>query len=126
MNNTHIAALCAGLITFNLCAVAANSPFHDAPASPQSLPADNLPPFRMLDDKGNLVPIPPMPPGAGMHRGAGVAARIHGAGTLAQSGHRRGARRSGRLRGCRISGGRIGHRLRGRSPSDADGGRVGR
>jgi uncharacterized protein GlcG (DUF336 family) len=71
MNNRQRAVLCAGLITFNLCALAADGPFHDAPASPRSLPADNLPPFRMLDDSGNLVPIPPMPPGAGMHRGAG-------------------------------------------------------
>lgn len=71
MNNQPKAALCVILITFNLCALAADSPFRDAPASPRSLPADNLPPFRMLDEKGNLVPIPPMPPGAGMHRGAG-------------------------------------------------------
>jgi uncharacterized protein GlcG (DUF336 family) len=49
----------------------AESPFHDKPASPRSLPADNLPPFRMLDDNGNLIPLPPMPPG-GLHRGAGA------------------------------------------------------
>lgn len=71
MNNQPRAGLCAVLITFNICALAADGPFHDAPATPQSLPADNLPPFRMLDDKGNLVPIPPMPPSAGRHRGAG-------------------------------------------------------
>src|SRR5271170_213460 len=51
---------------------AAESPFHDKPASPRSLPADNLPPFRMLDDNGNLIPLPGMPPG-GLHRGAGAA-----------------------------------------------------
>jgi uncharacterized protein GlcG (DUF336 family) len=50
---------------------AAESPFHDKPASPRSLPADNLPPFRMLDDNGNLIPIPELPPG-GLHRGAGA------------------------------------------------------
>src|SRR5271170_7688397 len=52
-------------------ALAAEGPFHDKPASPQSLPADNLPPFRMLDDHGNLIPLPPMPAG-GLHRGAGA------------------------------------------------------
>ena len=48
---------------------AAESPFHDKPDSPRSLPADNLPPFRMLDANGILVPLPEMPPG-GLHRGA--------------------------------------------------------
>jgi uncharacterized protein GlcG (DUF336 family) len=48
---------------------AAESPFHDKPASPRSLPADNLPPFRMLDADGNLIPLPEMPAG-GLHRGA--------------------------------------------------------
>ena len=50
---------------------AAESPFHDKPASPRSLPADNLPPFRMLDANGNLIPLPEMPLG-GLHRGAGA------------------------------------------------------
>jgi len=49
---------------------AADGPFQDKPASPRSLPADNLPPFGMLDDSGNLVPAPPMPPGA-LNRGPG-------------------------------------------------------
>jgi uncharacterized protein GlcG (DUF336 family) len=71
MNKIRRAALYGGLMTFSLGALGADGPFHDAPASPRSLPADNLPPFRMLDDGGKLVPIPPMPPGAGMHRGAG-------------------------------------------------------
>ena len=71
MNNRQRAALYAGMITFSLSSLGADGPFHDAPASSRSLPADNLPPFRMLDDSGNLVPIPPMPPGAGVHRGAG-------------------------------------------------------
>jgi uncharacterized protein GlcG (DUF336 family) len=52
---------------------AAEGPFHDKPASPRSLPADNLPPFRMLDADGNLIPLPDMPPG-GLHRGAGAPA----------------------------------------------------
>ena len=51
---------------------AAEGPFHDKPASPRSLPADNLPPFRMLDDHGNLIPIPPMPPGVELHGGPGA------------------------------------------------------
>jgi uncharacterized protein GlcG (DUF336 family) len=50
---------------------AADSVFHDRPASPQSLPADNLPPFGMLDDHGKLVPTPPIPAG-GLHRGPGT------------------------------------------------------
>jgi uncharacterized protein GlcG (DUF336 family) len=51
---------------------AADSVFHDQPASPRSLPADNLPPFGMLDEHGQLVPTPPMPAGA-LHRGPGSA-----------------------------------------------------
>jgi uncharacterized protein GlcG (DUF336 family) len=50
---------------------AAESPFHDRPASPRSLPADNLPPFGMLDEKGQLVPTPPPPPEA-LRRGPGA------------------------------------------------------
>ncbi len=56
-----------------LCAwncAAADSVFHDAPDSPRSLPADNLPPFGMLDAGGRLVPTPPIPAG-GLHRGPG-------------------------------------------------------
>jgi uncharacterized protein GlcG (DUF336 family) len=74
MNTRQRVALYVGMITFSLGALGADGPFHDAPASPRSLPADNLPPFRMLDDNGKLVPIPPLPPGAGMHRGAGSPA----------------------------------------------------
>jgi uncharacterized protein GlcG (DUF336 family) len=60
------------LLTASLGAfvAAADSVFHDKPASPRSLPADNLPPFGMLDDSGQLVPAPPMPAG-GLHRGPG-------------------------------------------------------
>jgi uncharacterized protein GlcG (DUF336 family) len=49
---------------------AAVGPFGDKPESPRSLPADNLPPFRMLDEHGTLPPIPPPPPG-GLHHGPG-------------------------------------------------------
>jgi uncharacterized protein GlcG (DUF336 family) len=45
----------------------ADAVFHDQPASPQSLPADNLPPFNMLDAQGRLKPMPPIPEGA-LHR----------------------------------------------------------
>lgn len=64
----------AGLLAigrFGTAPVAAESPFHDKPASPRSLPADNLPPFGMLDDAGHLVPTPPIPPSL-LHRGPGA------------------------------------------------------
>jgi uncharacterized protein GlcG (DUF336 family) len=51
---------------------AAVGPFGDKPDSPRSLPADNLPPFRMLDAQGYLIPLPPLPPG-GLHHDAGGA-----------------------------------------------------
>ena len=50
---------------------AADSPFHDQPASSRSLPGDNLPPFAMLDEHGGLIPVPPMPAGL-LHRGPGA------------------------------------------------------
>ncbi|HEY1312441.1 MAG TPA: heme-binding protein [Steroidobacteraceae bacterium] len=59
-----LAACLAATVTFG------DSVFHDKPASPRSLPADNLPPFGMLDEQGRLVPVPPMPAG-GLHRGPG-------------------------------------------------------
>src|SRR5579862_3046952 len=64
---------------FSLIAIAAGSlaslaggasPFHDKPASPQSLPGDNLPPFAMLDANGRLIPVPDIPASA-LHRGPG-------------------------------------------------------
>lgn len=64
--------LCTGAMLLAGSAVAADSAFHDKPDSPRSLPADNLPPFGMLDDKGQLIPAPPLPPGA-LHRGPGSA-----------------------------------------------------
>lgn len=84
-------------------AYAAESPFHDKPASAQSLPGDNLPPFRMLAN-GRLTPIPDLPPGV-THRGAGsppessapgpslesaVTAAREGVKTCAASGYRVG------------------------------------
>jgi uncharacterized protein GlcG (DUF336 family) len=53
-------------------AQAAIGPFGDKPESPRSLPADNLPPFRMLDAQGDLVPLPALPPG-GLHHEPGGA-----------------------------------------------------
>jgi uncharacterized protein GlcG (DUF336 family) len=49
----------------------AASPFHDKPASPQSLPGDNLPPFAMLDAAGKLIPVPDIPASL-LHRGPGA------------------------------------------------------
>jgi uncharacterized protein GlcG (DUF336 family) len=63
-----LAILAAGLT--GIVHAAAESPFHDQPDSPRSLPADNLPPFGMLDADGQLPPPPPLPP-AGLHRGRG-------------------------------------------------------
>lgn len=51
--------------------VLAAGPFNDQPASPRSLPADNLPPFGMLDDQGNLTPFPSNIPASALHRGPG-------------------------------------------------------
>ncbi len=64
-------ALCALLACTSAAYAADTSVFHDKPESPRSLPADNLPPFGMLDNTGHLVPPPPMPPG-GLHRGPGA------------------------------------------------------
>jgi uncharacterized protein GlcG (DUF336 family) len=64
--------VCAGGLMLTTLGIAAESIFHDKPDSPRSLPADNLPPFGMLDAKGQLVPTPPLPPG-GLHRGPGSA-----------------------------------------------------
>jgi uncharacterized protein GlcG (DUF336 family) len=57
-----------GLFSYSQAAI---GPFGDKPDSPRSLPADNLPPFRMLDAQGNLVPLPALPPG-GLHHEAGA------------------------------------------------------
>ncbi|MBU6267039.1 MAG: heme-binding protein [Sphingomonadales bacterium] len=48
---------------------APGSPFRDAPAGPRSLPGDNLPPFAMLAEDGQVaLDPPPLPPGAALPR----------------------------------------------------------
>ncbi len=75
----------AFLALFATAVGAAVGPFGDKPESPRSLPADNLPPFRMLDAQGNLPPIPPPPPG-GLHHGPGSGPESTAAGpTLKQA-----------------------------------------
>ena len=64
--------LTCALMDTLILARSAEPPFHDKPASAQSLPADNLPPFGMLNADGKLIPAPPIPAGA-MHRGLGSA-----------------------------------------------------
>jgi uncharacterized protein GlcG (DUF336 family) len=66
------ALLASSLLASAVAFAAAESPFHDQPASARSVPADNLPPFGMLDEHGKLVPTPPMPAGA-LLRGPGSA-----------------------------------------------------
>ncbi len=61
-----ICVLAAGLGGLGLARAAAESPFHDRPASPRSLPADNVPPFGVLDEDGNLIPLP-VAPSSGRH-----------------------------------------------------------
>ena len=71
MNDPSVLRSCVWGLAIGLCGLAAaDSPFHDKPASPRSLPGDKLPPFAMLDDTGKLAPVPPLPPG-GLHRGPG-------------------------------------------------------
>src|ERR1700683_3303409 len=60
-------SLCLGALAYGVCA--ARPP--DRPAGPRSLPADNLPPFGMLNAAGELVPIPTDLPDA-LHRGLGA------------------------------------------------------
>ena len=71
--------LLSSVIGFFSFSQAAVGPFGDKPDSPRSLPADNLPPFRMLDAQGNLVPLPALPPG-GLHHepGAGPESTARG------------------------------------------------
>jgi uncharacterized protein GlcG (DUF336 family) len=58
MKKILINALCVGVTVVPLCAAFAAGPEDDKPASPRSLPTDNLPPFGMLDDNGHLIPVP--------------------------------------------------------------------
>jgi uncharacterized protein GlcG (DUF336 family) len=70
MKITGVALLCAGLLCGAFSrTVNAAGPFNDQPASPRSLPADNLPPFGMLDEQGKLTPTPVIPAEL-LHRGA--------------------------------------------------------
>jgi uncharacterized protein GlcG (DUF336 family) len=62
--------LCACAVVTVPADAADTSVFHDQPASSRSLPADNLPPFSMLDDSGRLIPTPPLPASA-LRRGTG-------------------------------------------------------
>jgi uncharacterized protein GlcG (DUF336 family) len=48
-------------------AAAAEGPLRARPASPRSLPADNVPPFGIIDDDGNLIPLPAPTTGGGRH-----------------------------------------------------------
>jgi uncharacterized protein GlcG (DUF336 family) len=87
LNKMTLIAVCMVCTVCSLmeAAESADSIFHDKPASPQSLPADNLPPFGMLDDHGKLVPAPPIPAG-GLHRGPGSPPESTARGpTLSQS-----------------------------------------
>jgi uncharacterized protein GlcG (DUF336 family) len=73
LKKAALIAICVGCATGMAdVGYAADSVFHDKPVSPQSLPADNLPPFGMLDPNGKLVPTPTIPAG-GLHRGPGSA-----------------------------------------------------
>src|ERR1700744_2223755 len=45
------------LVVINASAAAPS----DKPASPLSLPTDELPPFGMLDEAGRLIPVPSLP-----------------------------------------------------------------
>lgn len=64
-------ASCLALALLAVATTQADAPFHDKPASPRSLPGDNLPPFMMLDDRGHLTPVPNIPASA-LHRGPGA------------------------------------------------------
>ncbi|MFT3905936.1 MAG: heme-binding protein [Steroidobacteraceae bacterium] len=66
---TVLVTMSGAIVAAPTAHAAAPSPFNDQPASPRSLPADNLPPFAMLDDHGQLIPTPQIPATA-LHRGA--------------------------------------------------------
>lgn len=58
---SHVIRMLGGVtVLLGAWAIAAG-PFNDQPASPRSLPGDNLPPFAMLDEQGQLVPTPVIP-----------------------------------------------------------------
>ncbi|WP_225007285.1 GlcG/HbpS family heme-binding protein [Novosphingobium percolationis] len=61
----HWMMLMAGVVLAGTAvAQPARKPFHETPAGPRALPGDRLPPFAMIDDKGDLPLVPPpLPPG---------------------------------------------------------------
>jgi uncharacterized protein GlcG (DUF336 family) len=70
MRNARTVALVAGWLLAGgatLAQAAADTPLHARPASPRSLPADNVPPFGIIDDDGNLIPLPAPSSGSGRH-----------------------------------------------------------
>lgn len=92
------------LMVLSSGAWSADPPFHDKPASAQSLPADNLPPFGMLGADGKLVPAPTIPAG-GLHRGPGSAPESTAPGpSLAQA----IKAAQGAIEACRHRGFRVG------------------
>ena len=74
---------------------ASDAPVHDRPASPRSLPGDNVPLFGVLDEAGNLVPVPSAPTGTRHAPGPTLAQAVEAAraavDTCAAAGYRIGA-----------------------------------
>jgi uncharacterized protein GlcG (DUF336 family) len=58
MLRLRICGLCVVALWSTAGFVLAAVPPGDKPASPRSLPSDELPPFGMLDDTGKLIPVP--------------------------------------------------------------------
>jgi uncharacterized protein GlcG (DUF336 family) len=68
MRNARTLALFAAWLlaaSAPLAQAAPDSPLHARPASPRSLPADNVPPVGIIDDDGNLIPLPAPAPASG-------------------------------------------------------------
>lgn len=61
MKLTHLVV--ALFVAAGAANAAPKSAFHEQPSGPRALPGDNLPPFAMLDDAGQLPAPPPLPPG---------------------------------------------------------------
>src|SRR6202012_1252602 len=53
--------VCQVIACLLVCINASAAPPADKPASPRSLPTDELPPFGMLDEAGRLIPVPSLP-----------------------------------------------------------------
>jgi len=71
LRRTITVSLCLGALAYGEPSAAARP--SDRPAGPRSLPADNLPPFGMLNAGGELIPVPTDLPEA-LHRGSGAPA----------------------------------------------------